>query len=74
MSEKGVIFEYPSSTYTTWIRYAKETMKRNKKEYNQKAFTNKLEYFESTAEMRRYAFEKVVEFVGGDSKSEQSFK
>ena len=23
MSEKGTILEYPSSTYTTWIRYAK---------------------------------------------------
>ena len=32
MSEKGTILEYPSSPFATWIRYAKETIKRNLKD------------------------------------------
>lgn len=29
LSERGVVMEYPSNTYASWIRYAKETLKRN---------------------------------------------
>jgi hypothetical protein len=29
LSERGVVMEYPANAYVSWIRYAKETMKRN---------------------------------------------
>ena len=47
-------------------------MKRNK---NTEVFQpNKLEYFEINKEMRRYTFEKIVEYVEGQINSEHSFK
>jgi hypothetical protein len=64
--------EYPANAYASWIRYAKETMKRNYK--NEANAQYQEDYCESNREMRRFTFEKVTEFIGGDSKSELSFK
>lgn len=73
LSERGVVMEYPANTYVSWVRYAKETMKRNYKASSNGNYY-KQEYIETNKEMRRFTFEKVAEFIGGDSKSEFSFK
>lgn len=45
--------EYPSNAYVTWIRYAKETLKRNiKSEHHY----YRQEYIETRKEMRRFTF------------------
>jgi hypothetical protein len=48
--------EYPSNAYVSWIRYARETLKRNSKneEYNYKQ-----DYISTNKQMRRFTFEKV---------------
>lgn len=76
LSEKGVVMEFPPNAYVSWMRYAKETMKRNYKIDSPVNYNNywKLEYSEQNKEMRRFTFQKVVEFTGGDSKTEFSFK
>lgn len=56
LSERGVVMEYPSNAYVSWIRYARETLKRNSKneEYNYKQ-----DYISTNKQMRRFTFEKV---------------
>jgi hypothetical protein len=54
LTERGVVMEYPANAYASWIRYAKETMKRNyKAEAN---FTYRQEYAPGSQEMRRFTF------------------
>jgi hypothetical protein len=51
LSERGVVMEYPANAYVSWIRYAKETMKRNYKTDTTVTGNH---------EMRRFTFEKVA--------------
>jgi len=58
LSEKGVVMEFPPNAYVSWMRYAKETMKRNYKIDSPVNYNNywKQEYSEQNKEMRRFTF------------------
>lgn len=67
LSQQGVLLEYTASLYAPWIIYAKETMKKRKHEFMNDELAK-------VREIRRFAFEKVVDAEYDAKKDENVLK